>query len=161
MTSISEFKILKAPAKKNYITIAFTIIWLIVFSLKFKYINAALLKSDLNSIVICSAVYLFTIYLIYQLIWGLFGESVFSISEDKLVVKSGIYVIKRTMIYDLNKISNVRITSTNSSTYWGFQGIRFYDYKVTVLCFNYNKEEVTLGKNLGPFDFEKLKTWLS
>lgn len=162
MNLAPEQKMLKVQAKRNYITIAFTIIWLFIFCIKIKDINAEFLKQDYQSKIFPVGMYMFTIYLVYQTIWSLIGETTFSISGRALIVESSVLFLKRTNTYTINHITGIKLRSNvPSSSYWGFLDMRFSDYQATVLCFNYNNKEVMLGLNLSPFDLETLKQWIS
>jgi hypothetical protein len=157
-----EQKTLEVKSKKNYPMAVFSVIWLILFCLKFKSLNDNFLEFNFNATVFCIGIYILTLYFIYQLIWTLFGVTVFIISDKTLTVKSGISFIKRTKIFFIDQIFNVKIKSNvDSSTTWGFQGIRFSDYKSTVLSFNYRKQEIILGANLSTFDIDKLRKWIT
>lgn len=141
-------------SKKNYPMIAFAVVYLI----------AAIINIDLfdnTSPLMFVLVGVFTLYFIYQLIWIAFGETIFEINNENLIVKSGLPFIKNNKIYDITQISNVRTIMMESSTYWGFTGFRLADYKSPVICFNYNKKEVFLGKNLAEFNLDELKKWIS
>ena len=156
-----EPKILRVKSGKDYKTIIFTIIWLFILLAKIKYINDGLYKPDFQSKAFSISIFIVTFYLIYETIWILVGETIFSISDNSLIVKSGIFFLKRTKRYMINHISNVKIKSdVPSSAYWGFLGARFYDYK-TILCFNYNSKQVILGLNLSSFDLDTLEKWIS
>lgn len=157
-----EQKILTVKTRKDYKTVVFTIIWLFILCVKFKYINDGFLKPDYQSKIFSIGIYLVTIYLIYQTIWSLIGETIFSISNNSFIVKSGILFLKWTNTYTIDHITSVKIKSdVSSSSYWGFLGVRYSDYQTSVLCFNYNNKEVILGLNLSPFDLDALKKWIS
>jgi hypothetical protein len=154
MASSEEQKLLIVKSKANYPLIIFAVAWLfaVVFNINRLYTN-----SIITLVLICG----FTLYLIYQVIWIVWGKTIFKTDDNNLIVTTGFSIIKKTNRYNISQISAVRIKSVESSTYWGFTGFRFADDHTSVIRFDYNKIEIILGRNLAEFDYDKLKNWLS
>lgn len=97
-------------------------------------------------------------YFIYQLIWIITGETIFTVSNHRLIVKNVILGIKVTRTYDTNQIQDLKIEhNVKSNSYWGFTGFRFSSHQSDVITFNYNRRKITLGLNSEKFDIEYLR----
>jgi len=153
-------KQLKTQNNKNYIIIVFALIWLLVFVFKIKAINSLFIKSDLNDKILMLGVYVFTFYFVWQLIWLGIGETIFILTDDLFIVKSGIPYLKVSKEYSKKKMKNIHIKSDiDSHTYWGFQGLRFFDSKRVGLAFMYENQQIILGENLPSTKLDNLIGW--
>jgi hypothetical protein len=157
-----ERKILKVKGVKNYPFMIFSILWILIFIVKLNSVNSIFLKSDYESYILGIAIYIFTGYNFYQLMWAFFGETYYIVCENNFTVNSGIFFIRRIKIYLINQITDVRIKNdVKSSTYWGFLGFRFYSENTSAITFMYKRKNIVLEVNSAGFDLSTLKDWIS
>jgi len=149
--------------KLNYVAALIDIFIICVSVLKLKDIQAVLFHFNINSPynfnspLIILAVYLIGLYCIYNLVFILTGVTTITINHNILTVNIKILGINFVKNYQIDQIQNLRIEQKASDNYWGFQGAMINDYKLNVLVFKFNNNNVVIGKNLEAFDVEKLK----
>jgi hypothetical protein len=154
----NEPKIFIVKSRKSYFTVLFALAWLCLFSLKAKSIYKDFLITDLKSQFFDILFAIISLWLIYKIMWILFGKTTFILDYDKLIVKTGISIIKVTTEYKSDQIKNLKIAQeVKTSYYWNFGGFLVNDSVPEVLTFDYNNKKVILGLNLEKFDIESLK----
>lgn len=147
-------------SKKEYLKIAFYVIWIGGIIIEVHSLNVYILTLSLKSVFFGALFYMLTIYFIYQLIWMLFGKTTFKVSDDGLNINYNVFIFKKADSFAISDISDIKAhINIKASTYQGFTGVRIYD-RISFITFNYNNTEITLGKDLSETDIIALKSWL-
>jgi hypothetical protein len=147
-------------SKKEYLKIAFYVIWIGGIIIEGHSLNVYILTLSLKSVFFGALFYLLTIYFIYQLIWMLFGKTTLKVLDGTLVVNHILFIFKKEKSFVISNVSDIKSNiNIKASTYQGFMGVRIYD-RISFLTFKYNNKEITLGKDLSENDVISLKSWL-
>ena len=147
-------------SKKEYLKIAFYVIWIGGIIIEVHSLNVYILTLSLKSVFFGALFYMLTIYFIYQLIWMLFCKTTLKVSDGNLIINPILFILKKEKSFVIANVSDIKAhINIKASTYQGFTGVRIYD-RISFITFNYNNTEITLGKDLSETDIIALKSWL-
>ena len=157
----SENLEIKIPSKKNIGTIIFSLLWLVGWAYgeysAYEMITGSNqpIFADLFMIVWFTAWTIAGFFVVYSILWSLFGEENLSVERGSFRISNKIFGVGFTRDYEINSIKKMHVDMEPEINYWSNSKRKsIFGIEKGNLSFGYGMKTIKFGKEIDEIEAE-------